>query len=349
MALPAWLEATAFTRTHRISVWLLCADLLESGFEIERALPVVAEVNRRSGRKSVARIVDGLVPALEAGRLREAVARVTPAAEAMVFEGFGRSEAAEVFRAAARIAEVRDRLAIALRKNLAGPVFLTVIAGGLLYGAGEAFVPALEGLAPIETWPVGAQLAGSLALGFANNVLWIGIGVAVVVAVFAWLGINWVGRGRAVADQVVPFSLVRLVTGLSFVLCVVEAMRAGLDMDRKLFEDLARGGTRYARSRIMAIANAMEGGGGLGRSMERAGHGFPSPELIPVVAALDRSPEWAERLGKFVDRWVRRAERLVEEGALVVNRALTFLIVVIISSGSFLLLGVIQELIGQAF
>ena len=349
MALPAWLEATAFTRTHRISVWLLCADLLDSGFEIERAFPVVAEVNRRSGRKSVARIVDGFVQALEAGRLREAVGRVTPAAEAMVFEGFGRSDAAQVFRAAARIAEVRDRLAIALRKNLAGPVFLALITGGLLYGAGKAFVPALEGLAPLETWPVGAQLAGKVAKGFAENVAWIGGGIGVLVVLMVWLGINWVGRGREVADEIVPFSLVRLVTGLSFVLCVVEAMRAGLDLDRRLFEDLARGGTRYARSRILAIANAMESGGGLGRAMERAGHGFPSPELIPVVAALDRSAHWAERLGKFVDRWVRRAERLVEEGAVVINRGLTFLIVVIVSAGSFLLLGVIQELVGQAF
>ena len=141
----AWLERTAFGRTERISVWMLCADLLESGYEIEHALPVVAEVNRLAGRKSVARVVEGFVPALEANRLREAVARVAPPAEAMVFEGFGRADAASVFRSAARIADVRDRLAIALRASLAGPIFLSLVTAGLVYGVDGCVKARLNG------------------------------------------------------------------------------------------------------------------------------------------------------------------------------------------------------------
>ena len=204
----AWLERTAFTRVHRISVWMLCADLLESGFEIEHVLPVVAEVNRSAGRKSVGRVIEGLIPALEAGRFREAVARVTPSAEAMVFEGFGRSDPVEVFRAAARIAEVGDRVAVALRAHLAGPIFLTLVAGGLVYGAGVGFVPVLEGLAPVETWPVASQLAANLAVGFADNVVWFAVAFVALAVAFAWLARNWTGKGRSGADEVVPFSLV---------------------------------------------------------------------------------------------------------------------------------------------
>ena len=345
----AWLEATAFTRVHRIAVWMLCADLLESGYEIEQVLPVVANVQRRAGRKSVARIVEGFIPALEAREFRVAVARVTPAAEAMVFEGFGSSDAAKVFRAAARIAEVRDRLAIALRRNLAGPVFLLAVAAGLGYGAGEGFVPALEGLAPVETWPAASQLAANAAVGFADNIIWIAMGLVGAAFGLGWLARNWTGRGRRWADAVVPFSLVRFVSGLSFVLCLVEAMRAGLDMDRALFEGLARGSTRYTRSRIMAIGRLMEEGGKLGRSMEETGHGFPAPELIPVVSALDGQADWAQRLGEFVDRWVERSERLVEERAMVLNRALTMLIVALVCMGIWLLFGVLQELLARGF
>ena len=342
----AWLEATAFTREHRIAVWLLCADLLESGFEIEHVLPVVAEVNRVAGRTTVGKLVDGLIPALESGRFREAVGQVAPPAEAMVFAAFGRADAVEVFRSAARIAQVRDRLALVLRRNLAGPVLLTLVTVGLLYGAGAGFVPALEALAPIDTWPVEAQLVGGFCLGFVEHIGVIAAVFVVAVIGVAWAAGSWAGAGRRIADRFVPFSLVRLVTGLSFVLCVVESMRAGLDLDAELFEDLAQGTTPYTRSRILAIGRRMEESGRLGRSMQETGHGFPAPELIPVIAALDGKEGWVERVGKFIDRWVERSEQVVEEGALVVNRALTTVVVLIISGASFVLFGVIQELIG---
>ena len=345
----AWLDRTAFGRTERISVWMLCADLLDSGYEIENVLPVVAEVSRRAGRKSVARVVEGFVPALEANRLREAVARVAPPAEAMVFEGFGRADAASVFRAAARIADVRDRLAIALRASLAGPIFLAFLTAGLVYGAGKGFVPALEQLAPLESWPAEARLAALVALGFAENVMWVGAGICLAIAALAWLARNWIGSGRRVADEIMPFSLVRFVTGLSFVFSVVEAMRAGLDLDRRLFNDLASGGTRYTRDRILAIGAGMERGEQLGTAMQMTRHGFPSPELIPVIAALDGMDSWADRLGKFVDRWVARSERAVQERAMVINRLLTMGVVAIVGSGMWLLFGVLQDLIRQGF
>ena len=345
----AWIERLSFPRAHRIAVWMLCADLIESGYEIERVLPVVAEVNRRAGRKSVARIIEGLVPALEAGTFRSAVERVAPAAEAMVFEGFGRADAAAVFRAAARIAEVRDRLGVALRTHLAGPVFLLLVTAGLVYGAGAHFVPALEQLAPVEAWPAGPQLAARIAMGFAAYAVWVGAGVAVAAVVLGWLARSWTGRGRHLADAVVPFSLVRFVAGLSFVLSVVEAMRAGLDLDRRLFDDLARGGTPYTRHRILAIGGAMERGDKFGEAMAGTGHGFPAPELIPVVSALDGMPSWAERLGKFTDRWVARSERLVAERAVVANRVLTLAVVLIAGSGMWLLFGVLQDLVDQGF
>ena len=244
---------------------------------------------------------------------------------------------------------MRDRVAGALRRNLAGPVFLALVAGGLLYAAGAGFVPALEGLAPLDTWPMAAQLVGIVCVGFVEHIVVIAALVVAAVIGVGWLARNWTGRGRAVADSMVPFSLVRLVTGLSFLLCIVESMRAGLDLDGDLFEDLARGSTPYTRHRILAIGRAMEQGGKLGSSMQGTGHGFPSPELIPVIAALDGKAGWVDRLGKFVDRWVTRSERLVEEGATVMNRALTAVIVLIVSAGSFLLFGVIQELVSRGF
>ena len=345
----AWLERASFGRAHRVAVWTLCADLLESGYEIERVFPLVADVQRRGGKASIGKIVEGFRGALAQNELRAAVARVAPAAEAMVFEGFGRADPAATFRAAARIAEVRDRLAVAMRTNLIGPFFLLIALAVLIYAAGEGFIPALEKMAPRESWAPASQMAAGIAVGFSENVEWFGSGFVFLLISVHWLGRNWVGPGRQVADRVVPFSLMRFVVGLSFIFSVVEAMRAGLDLDHRLFRDLATGGTRYTRNRILAIGRYMERGESLGGAMEMTGHGFPSPELIPVVSALDGMPEWEERLGKFVDRWIGRSERLVAERAMALNRVMTALIVVVVMSGIGTLGNLLQDLVTRGF
>ena len=341
----SWLDRLAFDRENRISTWMVCADLLEAGFEIERVLPVVAEAERAGGRRRVGRVVEGLIPALVTGEMRAAVARVAPPSEAMVFEGFGRVEASAVFRAAARIAKVQDKVALALRTQLAGPALLVVMIVLMVYAAGRWFVPALEEMAPLEEWPVASRFAGEVAVAFKDSVLLVAGGFVGVSVVIAWLARNWVGRGRGVADRFFPFSIVRLVSGLSFVLTVVEAMRAGLELDARLFRGLARGGTRYTRHRIGAIGEAMERGEQFGQAMAGTGHGFPTPELIPVVTALDGTEAWEERLGKFVDRWVARSERLVAERTAVANRVMTGIVVLIAGTGMWLLFGVLQDLI----
>ena len=265
----------------------------------------------------------------------------------MVFEGFGRADSAAIFRAAARIAEVRDRLSVAMRTNLIGPVFLFVVATGLVYAAGWGFIPALEKMAPREQWAPQSQFAAGIAVGFYENAVWVLGILGSLFVLLGWLARNWVGPGRQIADRMVPFSLVRFVSGLSFIFTVVEAMRAGLDLDERLFRDLASGGTRYTRHRILSIGREMERGERLGGAMAKTGHGFPAPELIPVVSALDGMPKWEERLGKFVDRWIDRSERLVAERAMVLNRVMTAMIVLVIVSGIGTLGGLLQDLVSR--
>ena len=341
------LERLSFSRAQRVAVWTLCADLLESDYEIENALPLVAKVNEGAGNASIARTVEKFRAALEKNELRSAVARVAPPEEAMVFEGFGRADSAAIFRSAARIAEVRDRLSVAMRTNLIGPALLFVLAAGLVYAAGWGFVPALEKMAPREEWSPASQVVATIAVGFSDNVVWIGGGFVAFVVLLVWLGRTWVGPGRHIADRVVPFSLIRFVSGLSFIFSVVEAMRAGLDLNERLFADLASGGTRYTRHRILSIGRQMQRGETLGKAMQSTGHGFPAPELIPVVSALDGMPEWEERLGKFVDRWIVRSERMVAERAMVLNRVMTTVIALVIVSGIVAVGGLLEELVAR--
>ena len=329
-------------REERIAIWRLCGNLLESGFEIERVFPLVREMYALQGKRWVAARIESLEEAVKTGRLSEAVGRTASGGEALVFQAFGRTDAVAVFAAAARIAEVQDKLLMALWTNLAGPFFLLVALLGAVWGAGVFFIPQLADYYPMSGWPGWSRSAGELCLWVAAEILWIGVGAAVALAVVAWLGAVWTGAGRVVADRVAPFSWMRMVTGLAFLLTAIECVRAGLDLNDRTFAALGRGSTRYVRHRIAAIAANMNQGLGFGQAMAATGHGFPEPQLIAVVAALEGMPQWESRLGVFCERWVERTQHLVRTRTLVFNRTLLLLVGAVIAGGISALFEVLE-------
>ena len=330
-------------REERIAIWRMCANLLESGVEIERVFPLVREMYAVQGRRWIANRIGTLEEAVKAGRLSAAVSRTASDSEALVFQAFGRTDAVAVFAAAARIAEVQDKLVMALWANLAGPCFLMVALVGVVWGAGAFFVPQLADYYPMSDWPGWSRSAGELCLWVAGEILWVGVGAAAALAALAWLGMVWTGMGRAAADRVVPFSWIRMVTGLAFLLTAIECVRAGLDLNDRTFAALSRGGTRYVRHRIAAIAANMNRGLGFGQAMAATGHGFPEPQLIAAVAALEGMPQWESRLGVFCERWVERAEHLVRSRTLVFNRVLLLVVGAVIAGGISALFEVLES------
>ncbi len=329
-------------REDRIAIWHLCANLLESGFEIERVFPLVREMYALQGRRWIALRIESLEQAVKTGDLSKAVGRTASAGEALVFKSFGRTDAVATFAAAARIAQVQDKLVMALWTNLAGPCLLVMGLVGMIWGAGAFFVPQLADYYPMSGWPQWSRYAGGLCLWVAEEILWIGIATGGVLAAAAWLGAVWTGPGRALADRVAPFSWIRMVTGLAFLLTAIECARAGLDLNDRTFAALARGGTRYVRHRIAAIAANMNRGLGFGQAMTATGHGFPEPQLIAVVAALEGMPKWESRLGVFCERWVERAEHLVRTRTLVFNRVLLLLVGAVTAGGISALFEVLE-------
>ena len=98
--------ALVLGRKARVDCFRTVADLLESGFELERALEVTV---RGQGPSFRAGLLEGWRRALIENRFAEAMAASAPPAEAMIFQAYGRIEAAVLFAAAARVADLRDR------------------------------------------------------------------------------------------------------------------------------------------------------------------------------------------------------------------------------------------------
>ena len=328
-------------RKARVDCFQTAADLLDAGFELERALAVTARA--LGGQGGRARLVASWGAALPAGRFAQAMADTVPAAEAMIFEAYGRVDAARLFAAAARVADLRERQMAAVRKALAMPLLLGLALVAMLWAAGGWFVPVLESVVPPERWGPAAGLFRATALWlYAYPLPFAAICAAVAVPVGLAM-VHWTGPGRTVLDRIAPFSLYRTVTGSAFLFVVLEFLGAGLDLNDRAFEDLKRRAGPYARHRIGAIQRHMLRGAGLGRAMMLAGHGFPDPALVPVVAALDGVPGWEVKLGRFVARWVNRSEDLLRTRAAGLNAVLLILVTAIVAAGIDAMFSILQQ------
>ena len=345
MAIPwkrAW-AALVLGRKARVDCFRTIADLLESGFELERALDVTVRAMRGQGPSFRARLLQGWRRALVENRFPAAMAATAPPAEAMIFQAYGRIDADVLFAAAARVADLRERQISAIRKALAMPLTL---AGGLavmLWAAGGYFVPVLESVVPPERWgPAAGLFRAASAWLYAEPLTFCAICAAIVAGLSAAM-VYWTGPGRTTLDRVAPFSLYRTITGSAFLFVALEYLAAGLDLNDDAFEDLKRHASPYARNRIAAIQHGMARGAGFGRAMALAGHGFPDPALVPVAAALDGAPGWEKKLASFVERWVGRSEDLLKSRAAALNGLLLIAVTVAMAAGIDAMFSVLQQ------
>ena len=316
-------RAFALPRAARIEVYHTVAGLLEAGRELEGALETAARSARDQGQRPRAWALERWRQALGNGRFAETVPRWLPASEAMLFHGYGRVDAAALFAAAARVAELRERQTAAVAKALAMPSLLAAGVVVLLWAAGGHFVPVMETIAPPGLWPAHARAFRAVALWLYGNPATFLAALLLLGGALTAATLAWTGRGRTALDRLPPFNLYRMLAGSAFLFAALEFLHAGVDVNDRAFEALRRSASPYARHRIGAIQRGMRAGKGLGQAMVDAGHRFPDPALVHVVAALDGQPGWPAKLSGFVDRWTARSERTMQARAGGLNAAMT--------------------------
>ena len=326
-------------RRARIDLYATIADLLASDFAIEAAFSITAKTAQDQGNTTTAWIVRRWHAALTRGRFATEIAEWVPGSEAMIFAAYGRVAAEALFAAAARIADLRDRQAAAVRDALALPALLFASVLVMLWAAGGHFIPVFAAILPDNEWPVLGGLFRDVSLWLYDwpHVL---LGALVVAGIFVRLVLlRWKGPGRALLDRIAPFSIYRTTVGSAFLFVLLEYLRAGLDLNDRTFSELKRSASPYTRHRIGTIQTRMSRGAGLGQAMMESGHGFPDPALSPVVAALDGVPDWETKLSRFVDRWVRRSEATMKARSAVINVVLTVFVTAVV-------VGMVQSLFG---
>lgn len=320
----------SFGAQAREETWRLLADLCATGLMLNKSLETTATAFEQSGhsaRATILRDIEGGIARNEVG-LR--VRRYVHGAEALVFNSIGKGDTAQIFTAAARLASQQNKLSRALRSALAMPVVLTLMLGFICYIMGSQLFPLMESLGTTGAWPWYARWTSNASQWFASNMLWV---AGPILAICGWLVYilpRGVSRWRVYADRFIPFSLYKLQQGTAFVFTVVALGRMGQTFTPQLFDELSRDASPYLQSRIKAVSANLTSGS-FGAAMQKAGYGFPSPDLITVCVALDGTDGWIDRFSDFLDRWLEQLEQRIKERVAIFNTILMILIAVILA------------------
>ncbi len=328
----------AFRRSVRARTWNVLADLLDSGMELNRALPMVAEIQGR-GKTTLQAILGDLRQSLRTDGFAVTVADYVPESEAMLFRRFGQASDASILRAAATLTDVDERIAKAIRQALMWPVFLFFLIFVLLYTLGDRLFPTIATLAPIREWPVSSQLVAWLAIGVADNAIFVSAALVLLVASYLLIERFHAGLGREWLDMIPPFSLYRLRMGATFAFVLLENARVGHEINRAFLVNLAAGLPPYSRTRILAIAEFADRTN-IGNAALTAGHGFPDPELIAVLRAYAGQAGWVPRYGQYAHAWLERLQQRVEAMVQVLRLVLMILAAAIIGSAAFVMVNI---------
>ena len=330
-AFIAVLRVLSVRTTPRVNIWNLMADLMGNGFGLREALELTIRANRRNAPLRHALRRWQLAHAGGTEMFVAELSRWIPASEALIFYGAGRVPMEDLFRSAAKVAEMRARQIRAIMAALAWPAVISVFVLWMVWYIGGYAMPVMRQSTDPTNWPGWVHATDALATAFyeydwAFGVALLAAGAAVWVAV-----LRWTGPGRRHLDLIAPFSLYRIVSGSAFFLVVLEFLRLRVDLTERTWERLSMGASPYVRTRIRAIQIQMvRGGMGFGRALEAAGTGFPDETLVTVAAALDGRPDWEEQLRGFTERWIERSGAVIAAAAFVLNAVLMVISTVVV-------------------
>ena len=324
-----------FRQSVRARIWRMTSDLLDSGMELNRALPLVADITGTRDRK-LQDILGRLRAALRTDSFADVVSDYVPESEAMLFSRFGSASDASVFRAAARLSSVDEKISKAIRQALLWPVFLFLLVILLLYSLGSNLFPTMATLAPVSDWPLGSRLVAVTSMWIADSIGIVAGLVLVAVALWKWAERHHTGAGRNWLDRIPPFSLYRLRNGATFAFVLIENARVGHEINRAFLLSLAESLPPYSRSRILAIAEWADRTN-IGSAAIAAGHRFPDPELNAVLRAYAGQRDWVPRFSRYADAWLDRLEEKVETMVKLLRIGLLIVAASIIGSSAFVM------------
>ena len=200
------------------------------------------------------------------------------------------------------------------------PAFLTTMSVLIIYAIGVYMVPPMIDAAPTVVWRGMARDLVDLSAWIKDNWLIAFASLPVTMAVIYFTIGIWTGKVRAFFDNIPPWSLYKVFTGISWLLALSALVKGGTPVSTAL-RALRRDASRYLKERIDKTLVYVNNGDNLGQALAKTGLDFPDREIIGDLKIYSELDNFEEALDKLANDWLEESVYMIEEKAGVLNMA----------------------------
>lgn len=200
------------------------------------------------------------------------------------------------------------------------PAFLTMMSVLIIYAIGVYMVPPMIDAAPTVVWRGMARDLVDLSAWIKDNWLIAFASLPVTMAVIYFTISIWTGKVRAFFDNIPPWSLYKVFTGISWLLALSALVKGGTPVSTAL-RALRRDASRYLKERIDKTLVYVNNGDNLGQALAKTGLDFPDREIIGDLKIYSELDNFEEALDKLANDWLEESVYMIEEKAGVLNMA----------------------------
>lgn len=200
------------------------------------------------------------------------------------------------------------------------PAFLVMMSVLIIYAIGVYMVPPMIDAAPTVVWRGMARDLVDLSAWIKDNWLVAFASLPVTMAVIYFTIGIWTGKVRAFFDNIPPWSLYKVFTGISWLLALSALVKGGTPVSTAL-RALRRDASRYLKERIDKTLVYVNNGDNLGQALAKTGLDFPDREIIGDLKIYSELDNFEEALDKLANDWLEESIYMIEEKAGVLNMA----------------------------
>jgi type II secretory pathway component PulF len=234
MSIGIWLAAAAFKGTRQ-EFYEDLAEALKDGAQLAARIEQLADRASNEGDLQ-APLFQLWLRRMDDQSFSDAVAGTVPDSDLMILQAAERSgDLATGLEFTATVIEKTQVMVGALRKAVAGFVFLTVLQIAILVGFSFYGIPLINEIVPPNAWPwIGQQLKGLASFVTESGGTALACGAVLAVAYF-WSLRNWYGRARVAVDRyALPYTIYRDFSGAMFLVSLAALMKNGTGLNDAL-------------------------------------------------------------------------------------------------------------------
>ncbi len=198
------------------------------------------------------------------------------------------------------------------------PSFLMVLLLIIIYAIGAFMVPPMVEVAPNIRWTGTAKTLVDLSAWVDRN--WF-VMVAGLPIMFIAIGLslaNWKGKSRVYFENVPPWSMYRIFTGVSWLLSFSALIEAGTPVSKALMQ-LRSDASPYLLERINKTLIYVNNGENLGDALFKTNYNFPDKEIVGDLRIYAELDNFSAALTQLSNEWLENSEKVIADKAGTLN------------------------------